>query len=63
MLLLGELDRGLERAELVQALLVLGGGIGVGDDPAARLQVRDAVAQHERADRDARVELAPPGST
>ena len=37
---------------------MLGRGIRVGDDPAARLQVRDAVAQPERADRDARVELA-----
>src|SRR5213079_2474302 len=57
---LRQLDRGLERAELAQALLVLGGGIRVGDDAAARLQVRDAVVQHERADGDARVELALP---
>ena len=32
-------DRRLERGELVQALLVLGRRVGVGDDPAARLQV------------------------
>ena len=32
--------------------------IGVGDDAAARLEIRDAVPQHERADGDARVHLA-----
>ena len=58
MLRLRELDRGLERRELAQALLVLLGRIGVGDDPAAGLQQRDAVAQDDRADRDARVERA-----
>ena len=55
---LRELDRALERGELVQAFLVLGRRVGVGDDPAARLEIRDAVAQHERPDRDARVERA-----
>ncbi len=40
---LGEVDRGLERGELAQALLVLGRRVGVGDDACARLQVRDAV--------------------
>ena len=58
LLRLCQLDRGLERAQLGEALLVLGGRVRVGDDPAAGLQVRDAVAQPERADRDARVELS-----
>ena len=54
---LRELDRSFEGAELVQALLVLVRRIGVGGDAAARLEIGDAVAQDERADRDARVEL------
>ena len=37
--LLREVDRGLERGELVQALLVLGGWVGVCHDPGSRLQV------------------------
>ena len=61
--LLGELDRRFERAELVQAFLVLGRRIGVGDDAAAGLQVRDAVTQDERPDRDARVHRASAGKT
>ncbi len=54
--LLRELDRVLDRAELVQALLVLGRRIGVGDDAAAGLEVGHAVVQEERPERDARVE-------
>ena len=61
LLRLCQVDRGLERPQLGQALLVLGRGIGVGDDAAAGLQVRDAVSQPERADCDARVELAGSG--
>ena len=53
---LRELDRALDRGELVQALLVLGGRVGVGDEPAARLQVGDAVVQEHRPQRDAGVE-------
>ena len=34
---LGEGNRGLERRELAQALLVLGPRVGVGDDARARL--------------------------
>ena len=37
--LLRQVDRRLERGELVQALLVLVGRVGVGDDPGARLEV------------------------
>ena len=51
-------DRRLERRELAQALLVLGGRVRVGDDPGAGLEQRDAVGEHDRADRDARVERA-----
>src|SRR5262245_20358704 len=42
-LLLGQVDRGLERGELAQALLVLGRRIGVVHDSGARLQVRTIV--------------------
>ena len=42
-MLLRSFQRRLERRKLVQALLVLGGRIGVGDDPAPGLQVRAAV--------------------
>ena len=58
---LREVDRGLERGELAQALLVLGARVAVGDDAGARLEQRDAVVEDDRPDRDARVER-PPGS-
>ena len=57
-LLLREVDRRFERGELAQALLVLGGRVGVVHDPGARLEVRDAVGHHDRAQRDARVHRA-----
>ena len=55
---LREVESRLERGELAQALLVLRVGAGVGDDARAGLQVRDAVVEHDRADRDAGVEGA-----
>ncbi len=54
-LLLGELDRGLHRRELAKALLVLGRGVGVGDDAGARLEVGDPVTHDRRPEGDARV--------
>ena len=58
-MLLRSRQRRLERRKLVQALLVLGGGVGVGDDPAAGLQVRMPVTEQDGADRDAGVEPEP----
>ena len=53
---LRRVDRALDRRELVQALLVLGRRVGVGDEPAAGLQVGDPVVQEHRPQRDAGVE-------
>ena len=45
----GELERVVERAGLVQALVVLTVRVRVGDDPGAALQVRAAVREHDYA--------------
>ena len=58
LLRLREVDGRLDRCELAQALLVLGRGIGVGDDARAGLQVRNVVVEDDRPDRDARVEVS-----
>ena len=55
---LGEVDRGRQRGQLVHALHVLAGGIGVGHDARAGLQQGHAVAHDDRAQRDAGVERA-----
>ena len=55
-ILLGVGERRLEGGELAQALLVLRGRVGVGDDPRAGLETREAVGEDDRADRDAGVE-------
>src|SRR5262245_37427641 len=54
--------RGAEqRFGLVHAFLLLGLGIGVGDDAGARLHVHLAVLDQRRAQHDAAVELAGGG--
>src|SRR5208283_2226136 len=54
----GDLDGLQERAGLVDRLLVLRGGIGVGDDPAPGLDVYHAVLEQCGAQRDAGVKVA-----
>src|SRR5882724_4473200 len=53
-----DLDGGHDGAGLVVALLVLGLGDAVGDEPRARLHVDRVALRDERADRDGRVEVA-----
>jgi len=56
--LLRQRNRRLEGGELPQALVVLGMRVGVGDDPGPGLEVRDAVVEDDRPDRDAGVQVA-----
>src|SRR3712207_7995506 len=46
-----------EGGRLVQRLLVLEGGVGVGDDPAAGLDVDDAILDQGRPEGDGRLQL------
>src|SRR3954452_18966290 len=57
----GELDRAEDRLRLVDGLVVLVGGVGVRDGPAARLDVHAPVLYDNGTDVDRRVEVAIPG--
>lgn len=41
-----------QRAQLVECLFVLGGGVGVGDDPTARVEIRATTPHEKRSNHD-----------
>src|SRR6266404_5059670 len=55
--LLGHLNRAEQSPRFIQAFLVLKLRDRVGDDTGARLHSCDAIAQIDRADRDARIQV------